>query len=326
MDEDLAEDFDCPSLLCEELEDLETKDDEGGRRRERDEEVLNQREVEESGEETQREEKEEGGEKEKTVSGREVVATEGEEEEQVKPESRLEVEEEAQEVQMEDSEIENNKAIMPDKQQSKETKSLEEKDEQKKTKKRRGKKQSERVRNKRGVKEVSERSEEEKKSQIQEVSGMSSEESSALSEPAFGLMNSCDLSDPIYLGCGGTGLYCPPVPIPLIYSSQPPVPIQPAPPQAHGTKRPHSPLLPHSLPQQGPQPLEMEITQVYSTRRSIRYSSRGRGRALSFPLLFGVRGCGQPPAAACTEEENTNSLQHRSVRAFRGPVPGGPLS
>lgn len=44
----------------------------------------------------------------------------------------------------------------------------------------------------------------------------------------------------------------------------------------------------------------MEITQVYSTRRSIRYSSRGRGRALNFssllPGLEAMEGCLQPPA------------------------------
>lgn len=43
----------------------------------------------------------------------------------------------------------------------------------------------------------------------------------------------------------------------------------------------------------------MEITQVYSTRRSIRYSTRGRGRALSFSLLPGIEtvdNCLLPPA------------------------------
>ncbi|XP_056255571.1 uncharacterized protein LOC130183864 [Seriola aureovittata] len=316
MDEDCdsAEDFDCPSLLCEELEDLETKNDQWRmrRRREGEEEVFNQREDEEAGEETHRAEKEE--EKEKKMSKREVMVTEGEEEEQVKPESRLEVEE-VQEVQMEDNETENNRKTISDNPQNKETKSLEEKDEQKKSRKRRAKKQSERVRNRRGVKEVSERFEEEKKSQIQELSAMSSEESWALSEPPFGLMNSCDLSDPIYLGCGGVGPYCPPVPIPLLYSAQPPVPNQPAPPQPHGAKRPHSPLLPHSLPQQGPPPLEMEITQVYSTRRSIRYSTRGRGRALSFPLLPGleaVDSCLLPPAPKKKTRTlySTDQLEH----------------
>lgn len=248
---------DCPNLLCEEL-DLETKNDRGRMRRrgEGEEEVFNQREDEEPGEEAEQEVKEgeEKG-KERKVSERELMATEGEEEEQVKPESRLEVEEE-QEVQMED-EFENNKETIADKQQSKEAKSLEEKDEQKKSRKRRGKKQNERVKSRRGVK-ISYRIEEEKHSQIQEVSTMSSEESSTLSEPPFGLMNSNDLSDPIYLGGGGTGVYCPPVPIPLLYS-QPPISAQPALPQPHGTKRHHSPLLPHSLPQQGPQPLEVRV-------------------------------------------------------------------
>ena len=44
---------------------------------------------------------------------------------------------------------------------------------------------------------------------------------------------------------------------------------------------------------------QMEITQVYSTQRSIRYSTRGRGRALCFPLLPGletVDNCLLPPA------------------------------
>ncbi|TDH04217.1 hypothetical protein EPR50_G00149560 [Perca flavescens] len=255
MDEDCdqAEDFDCPSLLCEEL----------------------------AGEETDREDMEGEEEKEKNKKEEnELITTDGEEEEQVKPESMLEAEE-AQGGQMEDKN--DNKQTIADKQQDRETQSLEEKDEKKKRGKKRGKKQSERVINKRSLKAVSElRFEEKKESQIQEVSVMSSEESSALSEPPIGLMNSCDLSDPVYLGCGGTGLYCPSAPLPLLYSSQPPVPIQPAPPQPHGTKRPRSP------PQQGPQPLEMEITQVYSTRRSIRYSTRGRGRTLSFPLLPGL--------------------------------------
>ncbi|XP_047461467.1 homeobox protein NOBOX-like [Mugil cephalus] len=288
MDEDcgLAEDFDCPSLLCEELEDLETKDNEGkmrGRRRVGEEEVFSKREDEEAGEETEREEKE-GEEKkeEKVVSEKELMATAGEEEEQVKPESRLDAEE-ALEVQIENSEIESTKETIADTQETEVTRSVEQKDEQKKSRKRRGKKQSEQVRNRRGGKDVGERFEEGNKAQGGPA--MSLEESSALSEPSVGLINSCDLSDSVYLGIGATGLYCPPVPIPLLYSSQPPVPIQPAPPQPRGTKRPHSPLLPHSLPQQGTQPLEMEINQVYSHQRSLRYNNRGRGRAHSFPLL-----------------------------------------
>ncbi|KAG8005178.1 hypothetical protein GBF38_011123 [Nibea albiflora] len=83
MDEDcdLAEDFDCPSLLCEELEDLETKNDHGSVRRRRGREggeVFNQRVGEETGEETEREgEEEDEEEEEKVVEG-------DEEEEQIR--------------------------------------------------------------------------------------------------------------------------------------------------------------------------------------------------------------------------------------------------
>ncbi|KAM6899564.1 uncharacterized protein nobox [Xenentodon cancila] len=307
MDEDcgLEEDFDCPSLLCEELEDLETKNTQekiSSRKSEGDEKDFSQREDEEAGDEMECGERNRGEEEEenKVVESEKEGAAlkEKAKEQQVKPECRLEVEE-AHDAQMEDKETESTKETIADKQELKATKSLEEKDEQKKSRKRRGKKQSEQVRNRRGVNDASERSEEEKKNQIQEVPAASSEESTALLEPSVGLMSSCDLSDPVYLGFDGTGLYCPPVPIPLMYSSQPPVPVQPAPPQTRGTKRSHSSPLPQSLPQQGPQPLEMEITQVYSTRRSIRYSTRGRNRALSFPLLPGlesVESCLLPPA------------------------------
>lgn len=234
----------------------------GKRRRDGEGEVVSQREAEEVGGETGSETKDgEDEEKEKQVVmlEKEVMETEGEEEEeQVKPESRQGVDG-AQEVQMEENKIKNNEETISATQEDKDTKGLEEIDEKKKSRKRRGKKQSERVRNRRSLKDVSERFEEEKSSMIQEVTAVSSEDSSALLEPHIGLMNSCDLSDPVYLGCGGTGLYCPPVPVPLLYSSQPPVPIQPAPAQPHGTKRPHSPMLPHSLPQQGPQPLEVRV-------------------------------------------------------------------
>ncbi|XP_034096711.1 homeobox protein NOBOX-like [Gymnodraco acuticeps] len=306
---DLAEDFDCPNLLCEELEDLETKNHQGRRRRrEGEERVFNQTEDDEAGEETGREH-EEGEEERKRKDvdlENELMATE--EEEQVRPESRLGAEEE----QMEDDKIENNKETIADKQEAKETKSLEEKNEKKKGRKRCGRKLSERVRNRRGYKDVSERYEEE--SRIQEASAMSSEESSAPAEPPIGLMNSCDLSDPAFLGCGGAGLYCPPpAPLPLLYSSQPPVPIQPAPPLPHGTKRPCSPSVLYSHSLQGPQPHEMEINRVYSTRHSIRYSSRGRG--LSLPLLPGVEvvdnGLLPPPPKKKTRTlYSTDQLDH----------------
>lgn len=246
----------CPSLLCEEL-DLETKNDQGRRTREEQEEVFSQMEDGEPGEEAEREEE---GDKERKVSGEELMVTEREEEEQVKPESRLEVEEE-QEVQMEES----IKETKSDKQHSNETKCVEENNEQRKGRRRRGRKQSERVKNRRGVKVASVLTKEQQK-QIQEVLVMTPEESSTLPEPPFGLMNGNDLSHPIYLGCGGTGMYCPPAPGPLLYPSQPPIPIQPAPPQPHRTKRPHSPLPPHSLPQQAPQSLEVRVDFVSDCR------------------------------------------------------------
>lgn len=225
-----------------------------GRRREGEERVFNQTEDDEAGEETGREheEREEERKRKDVDLENELMATE--EEEQVRPESRLGAEEE----QMEDDKIENNKETIADKQEAKETKSLEEKNEKKKGRKRCGRKPSERVRNRRGYKDVSERYEEE--SRIQEASAMSSEESSAPAEPPIGLMNSCDLSDPAFLGCGGAGLYCPPpAPLPLLYSSQPPVPIQPAPPLPHGTKRPCSPSVLYSHSLQGPQPDEVRL-------------------------------------------------------------------
>lgn len=240
---------------------MEIKNDQGRiqrRRRARKEELFKQKEDEKAEDEMEKEEKlgEEEEEKEKrAVPEKEVMGTEGVEEKQVKPVTRLGVEE-AQEVQMEDK-FETNKETIFNKQENKEIKGKEERDEKKKSRKRRGKKQSERIRNRRGLRDASEQFEEKNRSQIQEVTVTGSEESAVLSEPSVGLMNSCDLSDPVYMGCGTTGLYCPPVPVPLLYSSQPPVPIQPVPSQPHGTKRPHSPLMPHGLPQQGQQPLEV---------------------------------------------------------------------
>ncbi|XP_029918886.1 histone-lysine N-methyltransferase 2B [Myripristis murdjan] len=311
----MDEDHDCPSLLCEELEDFDNGDNLQRSRREGgvdEEESFSQ--TEEGGQEREQEEdgeEEDKGTKVSDTSAKNVIETEGEEEERGKPESGPKAEE-AQEVQMEDK-TENDEETISDKQEEKETNGLEEKDDQKKSRKRRGKRPSERARSKRGLRDVSERAEAERKGQ--EVPELSSQEGSSLPEPPAGLMNSCDLSDPVYLSCGGAGLYCPPVPIPLLYNAQRQVPIQPAPPQPHGTKRPHSPPLPHTLPLPAPQPLEMEITQVYSTRRSIRYSTRGRGRTLGFPLLPGlepVDSCLLPPAPKKKTRTlySTDQLEH----------------
>ncbi|XP_037548753.1 homeobox protein NOBOX [Nematolebias whitei] len=278
----LAEDFDGPSLLCEELEDLETNNSQEANRRrgEGDEEVSNQRGNEETREVAEREEtngREERKENKVVGSKKELMAR-GDEEEQGKPGRCLE-DGESQDVQTEGKEEEEaSKEINSDKKETKVTK----KGEQKKGRKRRGKKQSEQVRNRRAGKDANKKAEEEKKGETQEVSVMVSEENLALLEPSVSLLSNCDLSDQVYLSFGGTELYCPPIPAPLLYS-QPPASIQPAAPQSHKTKRPRSPPQPHSLPQQSSQALEMEITQVYSTRRSVRYSKRGR----SLPLLPG---------------------------------------
>lgn len=312
MDEDygLCEDSDCPILRCEEQEDLETKTDQRGIREEVEEGFI-QRKDGEVVEEMEQKEKEETKEKENAVSEKKLTTTEGEEE-QVMAESRLKTEA-AQEVQTGHDKVKNIET-MSDKTEVKETKCSDEKNEQKKGRKRRGRKQSERVRNRRGTKGVGDKEERDKTHQSQDVGGTSPEEGSAGPEPPpGGLTDSCDLSDPIYLGCGGSGLYCPQVPIPLLYSSQPPVPIQPSPPQSQGTKRPRSPFLQHSLPQPPPQPLEMEITQVYSTRRSIRYSTRGRGQTLSFPLMpRSVDTCLLPPAPKKKPRTlySTDQLEH----------------
>ncbi|KAM8841637.1 uncharacterized protein nobox [Spinachia spinachia] len=293
----VAEDFDCSRLLCEELEDLETKIYQRRRTRrqqrdagEEEEDVFNQSKDEEAGVEADREQGDGDEEKNQVVvSEKQRTAAEGEEEEQANPQSKCGAEE-TQEVQVE-HEIENIKETIAEAPEDKDARSPEERDEKKKSRKRRGRKQSERVKNRKSLKDV-----EEKESRSQDASVVNSEERSSPLEPPVGLIDSCDLSDPVYLDCGGTG---PHFPRPPPCSSQPPVSIQPAPPQPDGTKRPHSPLPPLGVHQQGLQPLEMEIIQVYSTRRSIRYSSRGQGRALSAPLLPGletVDNCMLPPA------------------------------
>lgn len=235
---------DCPSLLCEELEAVETKNDpsqNNRRRKEEEVQVLQQRDDEEAAQEVAREDEQE---LEGMKAESKLLAAEAEEKE---------VRQEAEEVQV-DEEFENNQETETCKEE-KDRKSSDERDEKRRSRKRKGRKQSERGRNRKCVKRVSEQQEEKNSVQSQEMSAVSSEDGSALSEPPVGLMNSCDLSDPVYMGCGVPGPYCPPVS--MLYSSQPPVSIQPAPPQPHGTKRPLSPLLPHTLPQPGPQPLEV---------------------------------------------------------------------
>nr|XP_057903105.1 uncharacterized protein LOC131101774 [Doryrhamphus excisus] len=271
MDE--QHDFGCPSLLCEELEDLETED-------------------------TQERRSEKGEE--------DVAHREKEDEEQKAPQD----DERPKGSQVEDAKMADKTVPVCSKPEGQEEGSPEEKTEPKKSRRNRGKKPSERMRNRNLRKDATEEDEEEKK---QKLMRMSSEESSALMEPPARLMSTCDLAEPLYLGCGGSGLYCPPQ-VPMLYSSQNPVPIQPAPPSQHGTKRPPSPFLTHTVSQPGLEPLEMEITQV-TTRRSIRYSARGRGRVLSFPVMAGLESVDTgllPPAPKKKTRTlyNTDQLEH----------------
>lgn len=238
---------DCPSLLCEELENAETKNSQRCNERLRKEgevqqQILQKRDDEEAAQEVAQEKEQE------VRAESKVLAAETEEKE-----VRLDTSQEVEDVPVDDR-IENNQETETH-EEEKDRKSSDKRDERKRNRKRKGRKQSERGRNRKRLKRFSEQQEENNRSQTQEMSAVSSEDSSALSEPPVPLMNSCDLSDPVYMGCGVTGLYCPPVA--MVYSSQPPVSMQPVPPQPHGTKRPPSPLLPHSLPQPGPQPLEV---------------------------------------------------------------------
>ncbi|KAF6737794.1 Homeobox protein NOBOX [Oryzias melastigma] len=301
---DLAEAFDCPSLLCEELEDLETRNSQdviSEKRTEEDEKEFGQGEDDEAGEDTECKEKnsEEVGSENKVVASEEPTAAQREEEElwHGKPGGGLELKEAAQ---MDEEAL---KSTNADKQEIR----------QKKGRKRRGKRQSEHGKSKKAAKDAKKL--EEEKSQMQEMLLTCSEESLTFLEPSGAQMSSCDLTDSVYLSFGETGLYCPQAPVPLLYPPQASVPMQPAARQPGGTKGSHCSPLSHSFPQQGPQPLELDIGHVYSTRRSIRYNGRGRSQPISFPLLPGlepVDNCLLPPAPKKKTRTfySTDQLEH----------------
>lgn len=175
-------------------------------------------------------------------------------------------------------------------------KNAHERDDRRSGRKKRSKKHGDKVRKKRSSQDAhSEQLEEKTVSQTQIVAVAEEEDvheeeklqqqqqqAAAVSESPFvELTNSCDLSDPIFVDCGGAGQYGSTLPGPLLYSSQSLVPIQPGPPgpgpdtapapppphaaalasQLHGTKRPHSPALPCGLPQPAFQPLEVRAGQ-----------------------------------------------------------------
>ncbi|KAM9737215.1 uncharacterized protein nobox [Menidia menidia] len=281
----MAEDFDCQNLLCEELEDLETKstpEKTAGKKTEGSENGLSQKDDEEM----------ECGEKigEEEEMENEAVLEKGE----TKPERGPEV----QDVLMENKE-------MADEEENKEAKNPdpEPREDQKKSRKRRGRKQNEPVRPRRVAKEAEGKPDDGGKSQDLPAVGLEE-------RAGVGLRSSCELSDPVYLGfggVGGVGLFCPPVS--LLYS-QPSAPVQP---QPQGTKRPHSSPLAHSLHQQDPQPLEMEIGQVFSARRSIRCcGSRGRSLGPPPPRPQAPGGCPLPPAPKKKTRTlySTDQLEH----------------
>ncbi|XP_061521596.1 homeobox protein unc-4 homolog [Phycodurus eques] len=167
--------------------------------------------------------------------------------------------------------------------------------EQKNSRRTRTKKPNERPKNKNGERDAVE--------DKPEAAPVTSEENFALTEPPVGLTRACDLSEPVYLGCGGSGPDGPPAPVPVVDSSQNSVPMQP------------SPLLQQTVSQHPLEPLEMEITQVYSTRRSIRYSTRGRGRAPNFPLLPELESMADcllppPPKKKTRTFYSTDQLEH----------------
>lgn len=81
---------------------------------------------------------------------------------------------------------------------------------------------------------------------------MSSEANLALTEPPVGLITTRDLSEPVYLGCGGSDLDGPRAPLPMVQLSQNPGPVQLAP-----TKRSPGHSLPQTVSQQALEPLEV---------------------------------------------------------------------
>lgn len=239
---DAPGDFDCPSLLCEEQENFETKNEEDGA------DVPNQ-----INETYKAHVNEHNNKEEKNPDVQESVA---------ECESRSPHEEQNQ-TDAEDQ--------LASKKLNDRTEQLEDNEEQKRGRKRRGKKQNDRTKGKKPCKGVNNNKVETEKN-TQEVSTTS---------PSRSVDCSASAEKPIYLGCGTSRLYCNSAPMPLLYSSNAPVAIQPKHPKHTGTKRPPTLQL-----QSSTQPLKMEMTQVCSVRRSIRHGTKGRGQSLGFQVML----------------------------------------
>ncbi|XP_077599713.1 uncharacterized protein nobox isoform X2 [Stigmatopora nigra] len=172
----------------------------------------------------------------------------------------------------------------------------------KKSRRTRTKKTNERSKNKRAHKEIVE--------DKTETVPTSPEENRPLTEAPIPVPSTCDLADPVLMDCTGLDLDGSPYLAPQVDS--PMNPVQPAP----AAKRPYSPSLSQSGSPHDLEPLEMEITQVYSTRRSIRYISRGRGQPANLPVppkLDSVDSCPLPPAPPRKKTRtlySTDQLEH----------------
>ncbi|CAB1320691.1 unnamed protein product [Coregonus sp. 'balchen'] len=279
-----ADDYDCPSLLCEEQEDEEeesyrgddeTGGEEGGEREEWDKGQRGRRErveeeEEEMGEETEKEEK--NGE-----MGEEGV-TEREEESEVV----VDFEEEGGE--MEKRQLRKRKGRAE--KEVKEVVVIED---------RRGREEEEEM-NDRRERDREEKVEEEKKQKGVMEAALSLDLVGVTTDPIS--MTTTTHDDSGYLS-SGMGFYCPPEP--LLFHTQPkphPQPLLPS-----GVKRPHSvsPPLPPT------QSLQVKVTRVYSTRRSIGYSARGRGQVLPLPPLPAVT-MGVPSLLPSLPKKKTRTL------------------
>ncbi|CAL9691406.1 unnamed protein product [Knipowitschia caucasica] len=270
MDEDcdVSEEFDCPSLLCEEHEDLETRNCQPLDKKKDEVQLFNYNNSRKQTGDNEQSANSENNQEGPESQAAEVESAGGADKDNINHESTIQ--------KVDDKETESSFEAEPNR-----------------GRKRRGKKQPERVRCKRKCKAVNNK-ESIKETVAQEPELLSGCPVEPSLEPSVGLTNSSELADPLYLSGGASGVYCPPIPISLLYS-QPLVPIQPAPPALQAT---HHPYL-HSVPQTNSQPLEMEITQVYSTRRSVRYSTRERGQPLGYTVMPGLENmdnCLLPPA------------------------------
>ncbi|XP_023831929.1 uncharacterized protein nobox [Salvelinus sp. IW2-2015] len=271
-----ADDYDCPSLLCEEQEDEEEEsyrgDDETGG-----EEVgeIEEWDTGQRGGERVEEEEENGGEMEKNGEMGEDGVTEREKESEVV----VDFEEEGGE--MEKRQL-RKRIGRAEKEKEEEEEAVEIED-------KRGSEEEMKDR-----RERDEKVEEEKKQKGVMEPALSLDLVGVTTDPVG--MTTTTHEDSGYLS-SGMGFYCPPGP--LLFHTQPkphPQPLLPS-----GVKRPHSVSPPPT------QSLQVKVTRVYSTRRSIGYSARGRGQVLPLPLLPAVT-MGDPSLLPSLPKKKTRTL------------------